>query len=152
MPSFQTNRHVQHSADDMFDLVADVEKYPRFVPLCQSLKVRGRRELEDGRVVLISDMTVAYKLFSETFATRVTLDKTSRRITVEYLEGPFQKLENHWDFKPASENACDVEFYISYEFRSRTLGAVMGTMFDKAFRKFASAFEARADEVYGAAG
>ncbi|MEI2385740.1 type II toxin-antitoxin system RatA family toxin [Breoghania sp. JC706] len=151
MPTFQTSRRVQHSADDMFDLVADVEKYPRFVPLCQSLKVRGRRELEDGRVVLISDMTVAYKVFSETFASRVTLDRAQRQIIVEYLEGPFRHLENRWDFKPVGEDRCDVGFFITYEFRSRTLGSLMGAMFDKAFRKFASAFEARADEIYGTA-
>ena len=151
MPTFQTSRRVQHSAEDMFDLVADVEKYPRFVPLCQSLKVRGRRELEDGRVVLISDMTVAYKVFSETFASRVTLDRAQRQIIVEYLEGPFRHLENRWDFKPVGEDRCDVGFFITYEFRSRTLGSLMGAMFDKAFRKFASAFEARADEIYGTA-
>ena len=151
MPTFQTSRRVQHSADDMFDLVADVEKYPHFVPLCQSLKVRGRRELEDGRVVLISDMTVAYKVFSETFASRVTLDRDARRITVEYLEGPFRHLENRWDFRPDDDSTSEVGFYITYEFRSRTLGSLMGVMFDKAFRKFASAFEARADEIYGAA-
>ncbi|PTW60259.1 coenzyme Q-binding protein COQ10 [Breoghania corrubedonensis] len=150
MPTFQTSRRVQHSADDMFDLVADVEKYPRFVPLCQSLKVRGRREMDDGRVVLISDMTVAYKLFSETFASRVTLDREARRITVEYLEGPFRHLENNWDFKPLDDGTCEVGFFITYEFRSRTLGSLMGAMFDRAFRKFASAFEERADEIYGA--
>ncbi|MDJ0930757.1 type II toxin-antitoxin system RatA family toxin [Breoghania sp.] len=151
MPSFQTSRRVLHSAGNMFDLVADVEKYPQFVPLCQSIRVRGRRELEDGRVVLISDMTVAYKVFSEIFATRVMLDKAEHRITVEYLEGPFRHLENKWNFKPLGENSCEVGFYITYEFCSRALGSLMGTMFDKAFRKFATAFEARADEMYGAA-
>ncbi len=149
MPTFQTSHRVRHTADDMFDLVADVESYPEFVPLCQRIRVRGRREMEDGRSVLISDMTVAYKLFSETFATRVTLDKAEGLILVEYLEGPFQHLENRWTFKDVGEKACDVEFYIDYEFRSRALGSLMGTMFDKAFRKFATAFEQRADEIYG---
>jgi coenzyme Q-binding protein COQ10 len=94
-------------------------------------------------------MTVAYKLIRETFTSRVTLDANKREILVEYLEGPFQKMQNRWSFRPAGEDACDVEFFIAYEFRSRTLGLLMGAMFDAAFRRFAVAFERRADEVYG---
>ena len=94
-------------------------------------------------------MTVAYKLIRETFTSRVTLDRPKFEILVEYLEGPFQKMNNRWSFRPEGEHACEVEFFISYEFRSRTLGMLMGTMFDAAFRRFAVAFEKRADEVYG---
>jgi coenzyme Q-binding protein COQ10 len=148
MPSFSSDHKVNHSADDMFRLVADVEKYPQFVPLCQDLHVRGRKELDDGRTVLIADMTVAYKLFKETFTSRVELRPAERRILVEYLDGPFKHLENTWTFEDAGEGGCTVGFYISYEFRSKTLGSLMGVMFDKAFRKFSSAFEARADQVY----
>ena len=88
MPSFQTARKVKHSAADMFELVADVEKYPRFVPLCQSLHVRGRRMLADGREVLVADMTVAYKVFRETFTSQVVLDRERSEIVVSYLDGP----------------------------------------------------------------
>ena len=149
MPSFSSNHKVNHAADDMFRLVADVERYPEFVPLCQALHVRGRKELEDGRSVLVADMTVAYKLFKETFTSRVELRPDERTILVEYLDGPFKHLENKWTFEEAGEGASTVGFFISYEFRSRTLGSLMGVMFDKAFRKFSSAFEARADQVYG---
>ena len=150
MPQFSTKRHVQHSASDMFDLVAEVERYPEFVPLCRSLRVRKRSAEPDGRVVIIADMTVAYKLIYETFTSRVTLDRAKLEILVEYLEGPFRKMNNRWRFHPAGQDACDVEFFISYEFRSRTLGLLMGAMFDAAFRRFSAAFERRADQIYGA--
>ncbi|KZK82567.1 Ribosome association toxin RatA [Pseudovibrio sp. Ad46] len=149
MPSFESTHRVQHSADDMFDLVADVEQYPQFVPLCQALRVRGRRKIDDHREMMVADMTVAYKVFKETFASRVTLDREASKITVEYLDGPFRHLENVWCFDPVSEKECDVSFYINYEFKSRTLGTMMGAMFDRAFRKFSSAFEDRADKIYG---
>jgi coenzyme Q-binding protein COQ10 len=149
MPSFTTTRHVRHSAQNMFDLVADIEKYPKFVPLCSALKVRKRDPGENGTEVVVADMTVAYKLIRETFTSRVTLDRANLKILVSYLNGPFRRMENHWTFLPAGENACDVRFSIDYEFRSRMLGMVMGAMFDAAFRRFSAAFEARADDVYG---
>jgi coenzyme Q-binding protein COQ10 len=149
MPQFSTKRRVRHSASDMFALVADVEHYPEFVPLCQSLRVRKRTSEGDGKEVIVADMTVAYKFIRETFKSRVTLDRPNLEILVEYLEGPFQKMNNRWNFRPAGEGVCDVEFFIAYEFRSRTLGVLMGTMFETAFRRFSAAFERRADEVYG---
>jgi len=148
MPEISTTRRVPHAASKMFDLVADVERYPEFVPLCESLRVRKRLQ-EDGKDVIVADMTVAYKLLRQTFTSRVTLDRANLRILVEYLEGPFRQLNNRWGFRPAGDRACDVEFYITYEFRSRTLGALMGAVFDAAFRRFASAFEQRADQIYG---
>jgi coenzyme Q-binding protein COQ10 len=152
MPQFSTTRQVRHSASDMFDLVADVERYPQFVPLCRSLAVRKRTTDGEGRDVIVADMTVAYKLVRETFTSRVTLDRAKLEILVEYLEGPFRKMRNRWSFRTAGERACDVEFFITYEFRSRTLALLMGAMFDAAFRRFAAAFERRADTVYGRAG
>ena len=149
MPLYRTTRRVRHSAGDMFDLVADVENYPNFVPLCTALKVRRRTPGPEGTEILVADMEVGYKAIRERFTSRVTLDRARLRILVEYVDGPFSRLENRWVFKEA-EGGCDVEFYISYEFRSRALGLLMGAMFDQAFRKFAAAFEARADEVYGA--
>ena len=151
MPHFSTKRRVAHSAADMFELVADVEHYPEFVPLCRTLTVRKRTSDGEGRDVILADMTVAYKLIRETFTSRVTLDRKKLEILVEYLEGPFQKMNNRWTFTPAGDSACDVEFFIVYEFRSRTLGLLMGAMFDAAFRRFAAAFERRADKVYGTA-
>lgn len=150
MPQFQTSRRVAHSAADMFDLVADVERYPEFVPLCESLKVMGRAGAPDGQEIITARMTVAYKLLRESFASRAVLDREAQVIRVTYLDGPFKHLENVWTFRPLGEDACEVVFSITYEFRSLILQTLMGAAFDKAFRQFAAAFEARADEVYGA--
>ncbi len=151
MPQFSSKRRVPHSAGDMFDLVADVEKYPQFVPLCESLRVKSRTPKGQAPEILVADMTVAYKVVRETFTSRVTLDRAKLTILVEYLDGPFKRMENRWRFREIGERACEVEFFIDYEFRSRILAMLMGAMFDAAFRRFAVAFEQRADRVYGKA-
>jgi coenzyme Q-binding protein COQ10 len=149
MPQFRTKRRVKHSASDMFDLVADMERYPEFVPLCQSMRVRRRTTGGEGIETAVAEMAVAYKVVRETFTTRVTLDRPNLQILVEYLNGPFSRMENRWDFHPVAERACEVEFFISYEFKSRVFAMLMGAMFEMAFRRFAEAFERRADKVYG---
>lgn len=149
MPVVKNQRRVNHRPDEMFDLVADVERYPQFVPLCEGLKVRSRRQTEEGREVIVAAMTIGYKLFRETFTSRVLLDRAARTIIVTYVDGPLSQLENRWQFSPAGETSCLVDFYLSYQLRSRTLAAVMGTVFDKVFGRFAEAFERRADVVYG---
>jgi len=153
MPHFTTKRCVRHAARDMFDLVADVDKYPQFVPLCRAMKVKSRAAGDDGAEVLVADMTVAYKLIRETFTSRVTLDKANLKILVEYLNGPFSRMQNRWTFRDTGENTrqrgCEVEFFIDYEFKSRMLAMLMGAVFDAAFRRFSAAFEKRADEIYG---
>ncbi|MCP4320070.1 MAG: type II toxin-antitoxin system RatA family toxin [Hyphomicrobiales bacterium] len=148
MPKFDTKRFVQHTPEHMFALVADIEKYPEFLPLCKGLKVRTRK-LRDTRTLLIADMTVGYKAIRETFTSQVLLSPDDSVIDVKYLDGPFRYLNNRWIFEPAGEGGCDVSFFIDYEFKSRMLGALMGTMFDRAFRMFADAFEKRAGEIYG---
>jgi len=149
MPSFRTTRRVRHAATDMFDLVADMEKYPEFVPLCQRMRVRNRTQVAEGVEVATAAMTVAYRMLSETFTSRVTLNRPELTIKVEYLSGPFSILDNRWSFRPVTEDSCDVEFFIAYEFKSRLLALLMGAMFDVAFRRFEHAFERRADVVYG---
>jgi coenzyme Q-binding protein COQ10 len=151
MPQFSSKRRVRHAAADMFDLVADMEKYPQFVPLCSAMKIRSRTAKGEGASVVLAEMTASYKLIHQTFTSRVTLDKPALKILVEYLDGPFKRLQNRWAFNPTGENTCQVEFFIDYEFKSRTLAMLMGAMFDTAFRKFAAAFEQRADEIYGRA-
>ena len=133
----------------MFDLVADVERYPEFVPLCHSLKVRQRTPKADGTEVVVADMTISFKLVKETFTSEVTLDRPNLKIAVRYLRGPFSNLENRWMFEPKGDDACDVGFFISYEFKSRMLALLMGSMFDAAFGRFSAAFEKRADKIYG---
>lgn len=151
MPQFTNRRRVRHSAGQMFDLVADVETYPQFVPLCKDLKIRQRTTKPDGAEVIVADMTVSFKLVREAFTSRVTLDRNANRIVVEYLQGPFSKLLNRWSFTPKGDDASEIEFYIDYEFKSRMLAMLMGAMFDTAFQRFAAAFEKRADQVYGTA-
>jgi coenzyme Q-binding protein COQ10 len=98
--------------------------------------------------VLIADMSIGYKFINETFTSRVTLDKPKSTILVEYVDGPFRKLENRWTFKAEAQGGCDVVFFIDYEFKSRTFGLLAGAVFDQVFRKMAEAFERRADAIY----
>src|SRR5206468_7337228 len=153
MPRFSSKRRIHHTAPQMFDLVADVERYPEFVPLCHALKIRQRTPKPDGTEVVVADMTVSFKLVKETFTSKVTLDRANLKILVEYLKGPFSNLENRWTFEPKDkqegEDICDVGFFLAYEFRSRMLAMLMGSMFDAAFARFSAAFEKRADAVYG---
>ena len=147
MPQFETRRPVPHSPVQMFDLVADIERYPEFLPLCEALKIRSRKE-RDGKVLLLADMTIGYKAIRETFTTQVLLNKADLAIDVKYIDGPFRYLDNRWRFEAAGEGACDVHFFIDYEFKNRLLGSIMGAMFERAFRMFAEAFEARAAKIY----
>src|SRR5258708_25873348 len=149
MPRFSSRRRVSHSASQMFDLVADVERYPEFVPLCQSLKIRQRKAKPNGTEIVVADMTVSFKLVKESFISEVVLDRPNLKIAVRYLRGPFSSLENRWTFEPRGDEACDVGFFIAYEFKSRMLATFMGAMFDAAFARFSAAFEKRADVVYG---
>ena len=149
MPQFSTKRRVQHSASDMFDLVADIESYPEFVPMCSAMHVRSQTDKGGGATVLVAAMTVAYKMIHQTFTSRATLDKPNQKILVEYLDGPFRHMQNRWAFHPTGQQSCEVEFFIEYEFKSRTLAMLMGTLFDTVFRRMAAAFEKRADVVYG---
>jgi coenzyme Q-binding protein COQ10 len=131
----------------MFDLVADVESYPQFLPMCEALTVRSQRE-RDGKTLLIADMSVGYRLIRETFTSQVLLDRAALVIDTKYLDGPFKYLKNRWYFEAINTVSCNVHFHIDYEFKSKMLGMVMGSMFDIAFRKFSQAFEERADKVY----
>jgi coenzyme Q-binding protein COQ10 len=150
VPSFRSARVVTHTPQQMFDLVADADKYPEFVPFCVAMKTRPRGQDANGNAVVLAEMQVGYKAIRERFVTRNTMDRKALKITVEYVEGPFSRLRNVWNFLPEG-SGCRVEFYIDYEFRSRLLAALMGSMFEAVFRTFASAFEARADKVYGKA-
>ncbi len=149
MPRFETIRRVPFSAEQMFAVVADVERYPLFVPMCESLKITSRTQ--DGVTThLVATMGIGYKAIRETFTTRVILSPQAEppRIDVAYLDGSFHHLDNRWRFIDR-EHGSEVHFFIEYQFRNAMLGLVMGAVFDKAFRKFAEAFEARARTVYG---
>jgi coenzyme Q-binding protein COQ10 len=148
MPIFHSKRNVHHSADEMFDLVADVERYPEFVPLCLKHVIRSR-EGRAGVEMMITDMTVAYAIFRETYRSRVTLDRAKGRILVEASNGPLRRLRTLWMFDPRPDGTCDVGFDLSYELASGTLAVLMGSVLEGAFGRFAQAFQRRADVVYG---
>jgi len=131
----------------MFALVADLERYPEFVPLCEGLRIKSRQGTADGEM-LVADMDVGYKAIRETFTSRVTLEPDKPLVRAEAVAGPFRYLENRWSFAPAP-GGCDVRFYISYEIRSVILQMLAGAVFERAFRRFAEAFETRARHVYG---
>lgn len=167
MPRFETTRKVKHAPQVMFDLVADVERYPEFVPMCTALHVR-RRSQTNGVETLIADMSIGYKMIRETFTTRVELDRENLAIRVTYIDGPFKHLENRWTFLPDAAGSWDssglasasrepattsladasrVKFFIDYEFKSRTFQMLAGAVFEQVFRKMAEAFETRADAL-----
>ena len=146
MPKFSTRRWVAFSPQQMYDVVADVERYPEFLPLCESLKIIQKESKGSGDE-LIAEMGVGYKAIRESFTTRVQLDPKTPRIDVSYIDGPFRHLNNHWAFEKNAKG-CDVRFFIDYEFRSAVIGMLVGSMFDKAFRQYAVAFEERAKELY----
>jgi coenzyme Q-binding protein COQ10 len=158
MPAFRTTRRVPFTPRQMFDLVADVERYPEFLPLCEALTVR-RREREGEAHILIADMTVGYTAIRETFTSRVRLDAARLEVAasgVPGMMGPFIRLENRWLLRAApgvsaapSGVGCDVDFHIAYELRSVMLQMLVGALFDRAFARYTDAFEARAHAVYG---
>ncbi len=149
MPSFTTKRHVPFTAEQMFALVADVERYPEFLPLCTGLVVLTRQAHGEGGEDLTARMSVGYKTIAESFTTRVVTRPAENRIDVSYLDGPFKRLDNRWRFIYDATGST-VDFFIDYEFRSKLLGALVGAVFDQAFRRFGEAFEERARQIYGA--
>ena len=154
MPTFTTTRQVRHTASQMFDLVGDIESYPEFLPLCVGARVLRRIPgTSEGSERVVAEMRIGYKAIRETFTSRVDLDRSRLAILVEYVDGPFRRMQNRWTFldeiSELGRPRARVDFFIDYEFRSRALGMVMGVMFDTAFRRFAQAFEERADRVYG---
>ena len=135
----QETRLVPYSADLMYRVVSEVERYPEFLPWVLGLRVKSR-----ASNLVIAEMMVGYKGFREKYTSKVVLDPDARTVDVGQTEGPFRKLENHWRFTPKGEGACEVNFTIDFEFRNRLLGAVAGAAFEKALLKMTEAFEARA--------
>lgn len=137
-----------YSADEMYALVADVENYCDFLPWCAGSRIRSREQTDAGEVIE-ADLVISFKVFRESFVSRVTLKPEQRRIDVEYLEGPFKYLNNHWHFIPIADGECEVDFFVDFEFRSRTLQAIIGVVFNEAMRRIVRAFEQRAEALYG---
>lgn len=148
MPQFATHHQVRHAAEDMFALVADIERYPEFVPYCRAMEVTDRTE-KDGREVVTARMTVAYSIIKETFTNGIVLDREGLSISVRSTDGPFKLLENDWSFVADGPAACTIHFRIAYEFRSLALRLAAGGLTERAFGNYSKIFEDRADAIYG---
>ncbi|MBP2227074.1 coenzyme Q-binding protein COQ10 [Azospirillum agricola] len=146
MPTHAEKKVLPYTPKQMYDLVADVEKYPEFLPWCLAARIR-RREGD----VMFADLIIGFKMVRERFTSRVELKEPECRIDVQYTDGPFQYLNNHWIFQE-HERGCCVDFFVDFEFRSKMLQKIMGLLFNEAVRRMVHAFEARADQLYGRAG
>ena len=151
MPTHAEKRLLPHTPDQLFRLVADVEKYPEFLPWCLAVRVRRREavpEGDGGGELVIADMAIGFKVFRERFTSRVEC-KAPDRIDVTYTDGPFKYLNNHWVFEPAGDGQCEIDFYVDFEFRSAILQKAIGLVFNEAVQKMVNAFETRARALYG---
>lgn len=147
MPCHSDSRLMPYSPQQMYDLVADVARYPEFLPWCAAARVRGVRDLGD-RKVMEADLVISFKVFRERFGSRVTLWPDQGRIDTEYLDGPFRYLKSHWTFAPDPQG-CRVEFFVDFEFRNAMLQRVIGLVFNEAMQRIVRAFEDRARALYG---
>lgn len=144
MATHAEKRVLPYTPDQLFDLVADIERYPEFLPWCIGARVRSRREN-----LIVADLVIGFKGIRERFTSRVTLNRKEMRIDVAYHEGPFKYLNNHWIFNEAGSGACEIDFFVDFEFRSRLLQKIIGLLFNEAVRRMVAAFEERAGELYG---
>lgn len=151
MPKHSETRQMPYSAQQMYDLIADIGSYPKFLPWCAGARIRGRTQV-DTTEVIEADLVISFKVFREQFGSRVTLYPGDSKIDVEYLDGPFRFLNNHWGFTSLPDGGCEVDFFVEFEFKSAMLQAVIGVVFNEAMRRIVRAFEARADDLYGRGG
>lgn len=142
MPTHAEKKILRYTPEQLFDMVADVRRYPEFLPWCVGARIVSRTEQE-----LVADLTIGFKMFRETFRSQVTLERPGH-VHVRYLNGPFRYLNNHWRFHPHPQGT-EVDFFVDFEFRSRLLQAVIGTVFNEAVRLMVRAFERRAMQLYG---
>jgi coenzyme Q-binding protein COQ10 len=146
MPGHAEKRHLPYTPEQLWDLVAGVERYPEFLPWCSASRITRR----EGNV-FFADLVISFKVFRERFESKVTLQPKTG-IDVEYIDGPFKYLNNHWRFEPAPDGGCIVDFYVDFEFRSKMLQRLIGLLFDEAVRRMVSAFVTRAKALYGEGG
>jgi coenzyme Q-binding protein COQ10 len=144
MPTHAERRRLPYTAEQLFDLVADVERYPEFLPWCVAARIRERNER-----LLVADLVIGFKMIRERFTSRVELDHP-KGIDVTYSEGPFKYLNNHWSFIPEPDGGCVIDFFVDFEFRSRMLQKLIEVLFNEAVKRMVGAFEARARALYGA--
>jgi coenzyme Q-binding protein COQ10 len=144
MPTHAEQRLLPYTPEQLFDLVADIERYPEFLPWCVGARIKSREEN-----LLIADLVIGFKMIRERFTSRVTLDRPNLRIDVAYTEGPFRYLDNHWTFRPEPGGSTRLDFFVDFEFKSILLQKIIGALFNEAVRRMVAAFEARAKQLYG---
>jgi coenzyme Q-binding protein COQ10 len=150
MATHAERRVLPYTPEQLFDLVAAIDRYPEFLPWCVAARIRERQDS-----VLIGDLVIGFKMIRERFTSKVTLDRATR-IDVEYLSGPMHYLNNHWTFTPAPSSpelpggGTVIDFYVDFEFRSRLLQSLIGVLFHEAVKRMVAAFEGRARQLYGA--
>ncbi len=149
MPTHSETRQMPHSAQQMYDLIADVAKYDQFLPWCAATRIRKEWE-KDGHKIVDADLIISFKVFRERFTSRVTMKPEEGRIDVEYIDGPFKFLHNHWKFTQ-HDAGCQVDFHVDFEFKSAILQSLIGVVFNEAMRRIVGAFEKRAETLYGPA-
>ncbi len=150
MPTHTETRELPYTAQQMYDLVADVSSYPEFLPWCAAARVRKKTQLEDHEIIEV-DLVISFKVFRERFGSRVTLWPEKMKIDTEYIDGPFRYMESTWRFEDV-DGGCEVNFFVDFEFRNRVLQGVIGVVFNDAMQRIVRAFERRAAALYGADG
>ena len=149
MPQHKDSRILPYTADQMYALVADIERYPEFLPWNTAARIRSRRPGPDGGELVEADLVISFKVFRVRFGSRVTLWPDERRIDTEYLDGPFKYLKSGWSFADLPHGSCKVDFFVDFEFRNAILGKVIGVVFGEAMSRIVRAFEDRARALYG---
>ena len=149
MPTHSETRKLPYTAQQMYDLVADVGKYPQFLPWTAAARIRSNEDRGDHRV-MDADLVISFKVFRERFTSRVILWPEQRKIDTEYLDGPFRHMRSNWAFEDAPEG-CEVRFFVDFEFKNAILQKIIGVVFNEAMQRVVRAFEARAAELYGPA-
>ncbi len=152
MPTHGEKRRVPYTPDQMYRLVADIERYPEFLPWTAGCRIRSRGPLPGGAAgdeVIEADLIISFKVFRERFGSRVTLKPSERHIDVAYLDGPFKYLNNHWKFIELEDGTTEIDFFVDFEFKSALLQRIIGVVFNEAMRRVVRAFEQRAEKLYG---
>ncbi|NRB33905.1 MAG: type II toxin-antitoxin system RatA family toxin [Rhodobacteraceae bacterium] len=148
MPTHSETKRLPYTAQQMYDLVADVAKYPQFLPWCAAARIRQTYQAGDARV-MEADLVISFKVFRERFGSRVTLYPDDKKLVTEYLDGPFRYMRSDWAFADAEGGGCDVSFFVDFEFKNAVLQGIIGVVFNDAMQRIVRAFERRAAELYG---
>jgi coenzyme Q-binding protein COQ10 len=149
MPTHSETKRLPYTAQQMYDLVADVPSYPAFLPWCAAARVRRETDQGDGSVLMEADLVISFKVFRERFGSRVVLFPERMKIDTEYIDGPFRYMKSNWAFADAEDGGCDVSFFVDFEFKNAILQGIVGVVFNEAMQRIVRAFERRAAELHG---